>query len=196
MERETPGIKKALRRLAGGASCYQDGNRLRRKCRKSLQQAATPDLLPFVANGFPHCWGKPSSVRNLSFRKARAHEWAWFFSTAKRSYLKGITFYKPSYFQTRRAEIPSLKGFPFYLMRHFPPPEAAFLLIDCHRPQESSRFPCFSERNTLVQAGFFYGWMQCCAIAWCFSCKAAEGQPAPFLLCVNRFIELLNFDKK
>ena len=26
--------------------------------------------------------------------------------------------------------------------------------------------------------------------------EAAEEQPSPFLLCVNRFIELLNFDKK
>ena len=75
-----------------------------------------------------------------------------FFSAAKGVYAKGITFYKPSYFQTRRAEIPSLKGFLFYLMRHFPPPEAAFLLFDCHRPQESSRFPRLSERKALVQA--------------------------------------------
>lgn len=126
--------------------------------RVSRRAAATPDLLPFVANGFPHCWGKPSSVRNLSFRKARAHEWAWFFSTAEGVYAKGIPkgymlcIPPLAFFQTRRAEIPSLKGFPFYLMRHFPPPEAAFLPFDCHRPQESSRFPCFSERNTLVQA--------------------------------------------
>ena len=66
-------------------------------------------------------------------------------------HLHVVHFCPTSYFQTRRAEIPSLKGFLFYLMRHFPPPEDTFLLFDCHRPQESSRFPRLSERKTLVQ---------------------------------------------
>lgn len=105
-------------------------------------------------------------------------------------------FCPTSYFQTRRAEIPSLKGFLFYLMRHFPPPEDALLPFDRHRPQRNSRFPRLFERKRSFRLFFTTGWIQCCAIAWCFSCKAVEGQPLPFLLCVNRFIELLYFDKK
>lgn len=99
--------------------------------------------------------------------------WAWFFSTAKGVYAihtplaytvhlnsdifvhhHGNTvhlhvrhFCTTSYFQTRRAEIPSLKGFLFYLMRHFPPSEDALLPFDRHRPQRNSRFPRLFERK-------------------------------------------------